>query len=130
MESRVRACERPSKRLLFAQHTARPYFIFLVQESYIQDPDYTCSNICIGISQSCKGPSSRLCGTRPCMLLCGPSVRPDRITADGLADEPRMVLDAMALVAGRLPHRQWHQRDRGQEGEDHGRGGRRREAFI
>ena len=41
-----------------------------------------------------------------------------------------MVLDSMDLVACRIPHSKLHQRDRGKEGEDHGRCGRSRWAFI
>jgi hypothetical protein len=41
-----------------------------------------------------------------------------------------MVPDAMALAACRTLYSQLHQRDRGAEGEDHGRCGRRRGALI
>jgi hypothetical protein len=41
-----------------------------------------------------------------------------------------MVLDAMDLAACCIPHSKLHQRYRGKEGEDHGRCGRRRWAFI
>jgi hypothetical protein len=41
-----------------------------------------------------------------------------------------MILDAMDLAASRIPHSKMHQRYRGKEGEDHGRCGRCRGAFI
>jgi hypothetical protein len=47
-----------------------------------------------------------------------------------LADEQMMVLDAMDLAACYIPHSKLPQRYRGKEGEDHGRGGRSRWAFM
>src|SRR5215831_13162461 len=41
-----------------------------------------------------------------------------------------MILDAMDLAAYRIPHSKLHQRYRGKEGEDHGRCGRSRWAFL
>ena len=55
---------------------------------------------------------------------------PGRINAHGLTDEQMMILDAMDLAAYRIPHSKLHQRYRGEEGEDHGRCGRSRGAFI
>src|SRR5262249_41832468 len=55
---------------------------------------------------------------------------PGRINAHGLADEQMMILDSMDLAAYRIPPSQLHQHYRAKEGEDHGRCGRRRWAFI
>jgi len=75
-------------------------------------------------------PRSRGCGTRPRILPRCCSFIPGRINAYGFADEQMMVLDSMDLAACRILHSKLHQRYRGEEGEDHGRCGRSRWAFI
>jgi len=46
---------------------------------------------------------------------------PGWINAHGLTDDQMMILDAVALEAGRIIHDKLHQHHRGKEGEDYGR---------